>query len=51
LTRELDAAIAIDDTTRERADYICTDFVRHANVAIRGRTQRFDVFTLAARRS
>jgi class 3 adenylate cyclase len=49
LTRELDAAIAIDETTRERAGYVCTDFVRHADVAIRGRTGRFDVFALPAR--
>ena len=48
LTRELDAAIAIDETTRERAGYVCTDFVRHPDVAIRGRTGRFDVFALPA---
>jgi adenylate cyclase len=49
LTRELDAAIAIDETTRERAAYLCMDFARHANVAIRGRSGRLDIFTLAAR--
>lgn len=49
LTRELGAAIAIDETTRERAGYVCSDFVRHPDVAIRGRTGRFDVFTLPAR--
>ena len=48
LTRELDAAIAIDETTRERAGYVCADFARHEDVAIRGRTGRFDVFALAA---
>jgi hypothetical protein len=46
MTRELDAAIAIDAPTRERAGYVCGDFVRHADVAIRGRTGRFDVFAL-----
>jgi hypothetical protein len=25
---------------------VCTDFVRHASLAIRGRTGRFDVFAL-----
>jgi class 3 adenylate cyclase len=49
MTRELDAAIAIDETTRERAGYVCTDFVRHADLAIRGRTGRFDVYTLPLR--
>jgi class 3 adenylate cyclase len=46
LTRELDAAIAIDAATRERAGYVCGDFVRHPDVAIRGRSGRSDVFTL-----
>jgi class 3 adenylate cyclase len=46
LTRELDAAIALDETTRKRARYVCADFVRHEEVAIRGRTGRFDVFAL-----
>ncbi len=49
LTRELDAAIAIDATTRERAGYVCEHFVRHADVAIRGRTGGFDVFALPLR--
>ncbi|MGH7289235.1 MAG: adenylate/guanylate cyclase domain-containing protein [Myxococcota bacterium] len=49
MTRELDAAIAIDETTRERAGYVCTDFVRHADLAIRGRTGRFDLFVLPLR--
>jgi adenylate cyclase len=49
LTRELDAAIAIDETTRAQAGYVCTDFVRHPDVAIRGRSGRFDVFALPAR--
>ncbi len=46
LTRELGAAIAIDAPTREAAGYVCGDFVRHADLAIRGRTGRFDVFAL-----
>jgi class 3 adenylate cyclase len=49
MTRELSASIALDETTRERAGYVCTDFVRHADLAIRGRTGRFDVFTLPLR--
>jgi len=46
MTRDLGASIALDETTRERAAYVCTDFTRHANLAIRGRTARFDVFAL-----
>jgi class 3 adenylate cyclase len=49
MTRELDAAIAIDATTYERAGYVCTGFERHANLTIRGRTGRFDVFALPIR--
>ncbi len=49
MTRELDASIAIDETTRERAGYVCESFVSHADVAIRGRTGRFDVFALPMR--
>jgi class 3 adenylate cyclase len=49
LTRELGAAIAIDETTRERAGYVCTDFALHPGVAIRGRTGRCDVFALPLR--
>jgi class 3 adenylate cyclase len=51
MTRELDAAIAIDETTRERAGYVGSDFVRHVGLAIRGRTGRFDVFSLPLRGS
>jgi class 3 adenylate cyclase len=47
MTREFGASIALDETTRERAGYVCTDFARHENLAIRGRTGRFDVFALA----
>jgi class 3 adenylate cyclase len=46
MTRELSASIALDETTRTRAGYVCADFARHADVAIRGRTGRFDVFAL-----
>jgi class 3 adenylate cyclase len=49
MTRELGASIVIDDTTRERAGYVCTDFVGHENLAIRGRSDRFDVFALTLR--
>jgi class 3 adenylate cyclase len=47
LTRELDAAIAIDDPTRTAAGYVCADFQRHADVPIRGRSERRDVWTLS----
>ena len=46
LTRELDASIAVDATTRDRANYLCNDFVRHADTAIRGRSERIDVWAL-----
>jgi class 3 adenylate cyclase len=49
MTGALDAAIAIDETTRERAGNVCTDFVRHAELAIRGRTGAFEVFALPLR--
>jgi adenylate cyclase len=49
LTRDLDASIALDESTRERAGYVCTDFTRHEKLAIRGRTERFDVFALQLR--
>jgi class 3 adenylate cyclase len=46
LTRELDASIAIDELTCARAGYVCADFVRHADVAVRGRLAGVDVHTL-----
>ena len=46
LTRELDAAVAIDDTTFQRARLACVDFVHHSDVAIRGRTQLETVHAL-----
>jgi adenylate cyclase len=49
LTRELDASLAIDETTRERAGYVCADFVRNSRLPIRGRTGVFEVFTLPLR--
>ena len=49
LTRELGASIAVDATTRDRANYLCNDFVRHADTAIRGRSERLDVWALPLR--
>jgi class 3 adenylate cyclase len=46
MTRELGASIALDEATRQRARYVCADFVRHTDVAIRGRLGRYEVFAL-----
>jgi class 3 adenylate cyclase len=46
LTRDLDAAVAIDDTTFRRAARACVDFVRHSDLAIRGRAQPETVHAL-----
>jgi class 3 adenylate cyclase len=46
LTREFDAAVAIDDTTFRRSARGCTDFVRHSDFPIRGRTQPETVHAL-----
>ena len=47
MTRELDAAVAIDDTTFRRAGRAtCAAFVRHADLAIRGRAQTETVHAL-----
>ena len=47
LTRELAAAVAIDDTTFRRAGReTCAAFVRHADLAIRGRAQPATVYAL-----
>lgn len=47
MTRELDAAIAIDDTTFRRAGRgTCAEFVRHADLSIRGRAQPETVHAL-----
>jgi len=51
MTRDLGASIALDETTRERAGYVCADFVGHQGVAIRGRSGRCDVFALPLRRT
>jgi adenylate cyclase len=47
MTRELDAAVAIDDTTFRRAGReTCAAFVCHADLAIRGRAQPETVHAL-----
>ncbi|MBI1814433.1 MAG: zinc ribbon domain-containing protein [Deltaproteobacteria bacterium] len=47
MTRELNAAVAIDDTTYRRAGReVCVKFVRHAELAIRGRAQIETVYAL-----
>ncbi|MBI1814784.1 MAG: zinc ribbon domain-containing protein [Deltaproteobacteria bacterium] len=47
MTRELNAAVAIDDTTYRRAGReTCAQFVRHADLAIRGRAQAETVYVL-----
>ena len=46
LTRDLDAAMAIDAATWQRAGYVAADFLRHERVAIRGRTEPEDVYLL-----
>jgi class 3 adenylate cyclase len=47
MTRDLDAAVAIDDTTCRRAGReTCAAFVRHAGLAIRGRAQPETVHAL-----
>ena len=53
LTSELDAAVAIDDTTFRRAARGCTDFVRHSDFPIRGRThpETVDALPLCTSRS
>jgi class 3 adenylate cyclase len=48
LTREIDASIAVDETTHRAAAYVCGDFEHHKGVAIRGRRGRWDVFALRA---
>ena len=47
MTRELDAAVAIDDTTFRRAGgETCAAFLRHADLPIRGRAQPETVHAL-----
>jgi adenylate cyclase len=47
LTRELDVAIAIDATTRERAGDAAAGFAHHPEVRIRGRSEPVAVYALA----
>jgi class 3 adenylate cyclase len=46
LTRDLDAAIAVDAATRQRARAACTGFQLHPAQRIRGRSDPIDVFAL-----
>jgi adenylate cyclase len=47
MTRELDAVVAIDDTTFRRAGRgTCAAFVPHGHLAIRGRAQPESVYAL-----
>jgi adenylate cyclase len=47
ITREIDAALAIDEATfRAAGRPVCSDFVRHPDVVIRGRTQLQTVYAL-----
>lgn len=48
LTRELDASIAVDDVTRQRAGDVAAGFEDHPAIQIRGRRGRCDVWTLPA---
>jgi class 3 adenylate cyclase len=49
LTRELNASVVIDVATWEPARSIAADFARRADVAIRGRRERQDVYALPIR--
>jgi class 3 adenylate cyclase len=51
LTREIDAAIAIDAATHAAAGYVCADFVHHAASRIRGRSEPQDVWALELSRA
>ena len=46
LTRELNAAIVIDSTTRNKVGTAADDFERHDSMPIRGRRQSEDVYSL-----
>jgi class 3 adenylate cyclase len=46
LTRELGASIAIDAVTQRAAGWVTSGFVRHADVPIRGRSARQEVWAL-----
>jgi class 3 adenylate cyclase len=47
LTRELEATIAIDASTHAAAGPVAADFVRHPEIAIRGRSEKHEVWALA----
>jgi class 3 adenylate cyclase len=49
LTRELNAAVVIDSTTRTNAGSIADDFERHDSMPIRGRRQNENVYALPLR--
>ena len=51
MTRELDAAVAVDDATFHRAARACADFVRHDDMSIRGRSRPATVHALPLRSS
>jgi class 3 adenylate cyclase len=44
LTRDLDAAMAIDAATWQPAGYVAADFLRHERVVICGRTEPEEVY-------
>jgi class 3 adenylate cyclase len=46
LTRDLDAAIAVDTLTRERAGAACAGFLLHRAQRIRGRSEPIDLWVL-----
>lgn len=46
LTRELGASVAVDASTHALAGAAAEDFERHEQVAIRGRSERVDVYAL-----
>jgi len=47
LTKDLEATIVIDGTTRVRAGAPAFDFARHADVRVRGRSDAMQVYALA----
>lgn len=46
LTRDLHAAVAIDAATHDQSGRVAAEFARHEQVAIRGRSERVDVYAL-----
>jgi class 3 adenylate cyclase len=51
LTRELEAAIAVDAATHSAASDVCADFERHPEIRLRGRREPRDVWALPLRAS